>query len=309
MSQNFRIGIIGGTGLGDALIENFNPRNTTTVRPDASGNPFGPPASPIILGEFDNTPVALLQRHGEHHLRNPAAVPYRANIFALKQLGCTHIIASGAVGSLREDIHPGSIVLCNQLIDKTDGRPRTFYENAAVHVEFADPFCPIMRQWLLDAGQTLPDQTIHSEGTYVCMEGPSFSTRAEAEMHRQWGGDIIGMTACPEARLAREAEMAYALIALPTDYDCFKGRPLSASGDSGESGGSLIAEIIANLQKATAASIALIKAALNNTAMLQSTPSPAHEALTLAIWSDKSKIEPTEIKRLHPLWGRHFPEN
>src|SRR5262249_7449393 len=156
---------------------------------------------------------------------NPAAVPARANIFALKMLGCTHLVASGATGSLRERIRPGDLVICDQAIDKTDGRPRTFYEHAAVHVEFAEPFCPVMRDWLLSEARTLANIGVQDGGCYVCIEGPAFPTRAESLMHRRWGGDVVGMTMLPEARLAREAEMAYALIALPTDDDCWRPRP------------------------------------------------------------------------------------
>ncbi|MEM9420776.1 MAG: MTAP family purine nucleoside phosphorylase, partial [Planctomycetota bacterium] len=173
------------------------------------------------------------------------------------------------------------------------------FEKAAVHVEFSSPFCPVMRRWLLDAAQRLDtDHNIHDGGTYVCMEGPVFSTKAESEWHRQLGGDLIGMTVMPEAKLAREAELAYALIGLPTDYDCWKPH----EGDQHE----LLQEIIGNLKKASAAGIALMKAALADLSMLRDQPSPAHTALGLGIWSDKSQIDPAEIKRLEVLWGRYF---
>ncbi|MEM1213574.1 MAG: MTAP family purine nucleoside phosphorylase, partial [Planctomycetota bacterium] len=245
------------------------------------------------------TRVLLLQRHGPGHTLNPSAVPYRANLFALKALGATHVLASGATGSLREHLHPGQLVLVDQFIDKTSKRANTFYEHAAVHAEFAEPCCPVMRRWLLAAAGRMPDLTVHTAGTYVCMEGPSFSTKAESEMHRQWGGDLIGMTAMPEARLAREAELAYALIAMPTDYDCWK--PHAPGSDPM----GLLQEIIGNLQTASANNLALIKEALSDTTMLQE-PSPAHDALALGIWSDKSQLDPAEIARLAPLWGRHF---
>jgi 5'-methylthioadenosine phosphorylase len=297
MSQPIRLGIIGGTGLGDRLIEEIGATGLAAMTPET---PFGAPSGPIMTGELGGVPVALLARHGAGHLLNPATVPYRANVFALKALGCTHVLASGATGSLRESIHPGDLVVCDQLIDRTDGRPRTFFENAAVHVEFAEPFCPVMRRWLLDAATGLPGTTVHERGTYVCMEGPSFSTRAESEMHRQWGGDLIGMTALPEARLAREAEMAYVLIGLPTDYDCW--RPHEASVDDR----SLLEVIIANLNKATAASIELITRALADVSSLASSPSPAHDALALGIWSDKARVDRAEVERLDVLWGGSF---
>lgn len=289
------LGIIGGSGLGERLADAFG----STLRPVELDTPFGRPSGPILTGHLLGTSVAILARHGEGHLLNPGAVPYRANIFALKLLGVTHLIASGATGSLRENIHPGEIVLVDQFIDKTQGRPRTFYENAAVHVEFAEPVCPVMRRWLAQAAE-LEDLHCHDGGTYICMEGPAFSTRAESEMHRAWGGDLIGMTALPEAKLAREAEMAYALIGLPTDYDCWRPVP------EGTDRASLLGEIIGNLQRASEASVQLIRAALRDTTMLRTTPSPAREALALAIWSDKSRIDPAQVERLGPLWGRHF---
>jgi 5'-methylthioadenosine phosphorylase len=297
-SRELRIGIIGGSGLGDAL----GTEDGRQVTPDT---PFGPPSSPITLTAWQGVEIALLQRHGIGHTIPPTSVPYRANIYALKDLGCTHVIASGATGSLREDIAPGDLVIADQVIDKTTQRVSTFYEKAAVHVEFAQPFCPVMRKWLLAAAEKLEDADgfegrIHRAGTYVCMEGPAFSTRAESEMHRQWGGDLIGMTVMPEAKLAREAELAYALIALPTDYDCW--RPHDPNVPQME----LLKEIIGNLKKASAAGIALMKQALRDVAILRDQPSPAHEALTLGIWSDKSKLDPREIDRLRVLWGRHF---
>jgi 5'-methylthioadenosine phosphorylase len=298
-----RIGIIGGTGLGDVLLKDMNPQETTSHEVET---PFGAPSAPIVTGRYAGAPIAILKRHGEGHLISPAGVPSRANIYALKALGCTHIVASGATGSLREDIAPGDLVICDQLIDRTEGRERTFYERAAVHVEFADPFCPVMRQWLLAAAEKIDGTRVHRAGTYLCMEGPGFSTRAESLMHRQWGADVVGMTTLPEARLAREAEIAYALIALPTDYDCWRPAPGPRKGSDEIAGESLLEEIIANLTRATQASIALISAALNDISILREHRSPAHDALKLAIWTDKSAIDPAEIERLRVLWGRHF---
>ncbi len=300
-SDKIRIGIIGGTGLAEAL--GHDDVGLQNVESHEIDTPFGRPSAPITTGELSGAPVALLARHGVGHVLNPAAVPARANIFALKTLECTHIIASGATGSLREEIAPGDLVICDQLIDKTNGRPKTFYEHAAVHVEFAEPFCPVMRRWLLAVDSANPGVKMHDRGTYICMEGPSFSSRAESHMHRQWGGDLIGMTALPEARLAREAEMAYALIALPTDYDCWRQRD---DGSDPSDPHSLLEEIMGNLRRATEASINLIQAALGDVSMLRDTPSPAHGALRLAIWSDKTQIDAGEIERLRPLWGRHF---
>ena len=292
-----RIGIIGGSGLGAALLDGIDA--SATESHDVA-TPFGSPSGPITTGEYGDVSVALLQRHGDGHRLNPSQVPYRANIFALKALGCTHVLASGACGSLREDVAPGDLMLVDQFLDRTDGRDRTFYDHAAVHVEFADPVCGVMHRWLKEAASALPETTVHDGGTYVCMEGPSFSTRAESHMHRAMGADIVGMTALPEARLAREAEMAYALVGLPTDYDCWRPRPDDVDAMS------LLQEIIGNLQKATAASIALIRAALDDVSALRREPSLAHDALALGIWTDKSMVDRAEVERLAPLWGRHF---
>jgi 5'-methylthioadenosine phosphorylase len=193
-----RIGIIGGTGLGEALgalavKETFFPET-----------PFGRPSGPIALTEVEGVEVALLARHGAGHVHPPSGVPYRANLFALKLLGVEQVLASGAVGSLREEIAPGDLVVPDQVIDKTFRRAGTFFEDFAAHVELAHPFCGRLRGLLLDAAA--PDERpVHDGGTYVCMEGPQFSTRAESLWHRQLGGDLIGMTVMPEARLAPEA--------------------------------------------------------------------------------------------------------
>lgn len=295
--NHVHIGLIGGSGLGDAL----GSEQGESVVIDT---PFGPTSSPIVKTKWHGINVSILQRHGPGHVIPPSQIPVRANIYALKSIGVTHIVASGATGSLREHIKPGDVVIADQIIDKTFKRANTFYEKAAVHVEFAEPFCPVMRAWLLAAASRLrtnnPAMTFHDKGTYVCMEGPAFSTKAESHMHRSWGGDLIGMTAMPEAKLAREAELAYALIALPTDYDCWRPHdPHTAPMD-------LLSEIIGNLKKATNAGIELIKAALADVAILQAQPSPAHEALKLAIWSDKKRIDPAEVARLGVLWKRYF---
>jgi 5'-methylthioadenosine phosphorylase len=293
MRMPLKIGIIGGTGLGEALtLEGGEPIEVDT--------PFGPPSAPIVQTQWEGVDIAILHRHGAGHVFNPSTVPYRANLFALKSLGVTHIVASGATGSLREDIHPGELVIVDQIIDKTHKRANTFFDYAAVHVEFAEPFCPVMRQWLLDASAAVDHTTVHDKGTYVCMEGPAFSTRAESHMHRAWGGDLIGMTAMPEARLAREAEIAYAMIAMPTDYDCWRPHDTHAQPQA------LLTEILGNLRKATEANLALIRQALCDVSTLRRTPSPAHQALKLGIWSNKSMIPRAEVERLAVLWGRYF---
>jgi 5'-methylthioadenosine phosphorylase len=296
--------------------------------------PFGRPSDAIVEAHWDGIDVLLLNRHGPGHLLYPSAVPFRANIFALKQLGCTHIIASGAVGSLRQEFAPRDLVVPDQVIDKTYRRAGTFFEKAAVHVEFAEPFCPVLRRLLLEegsaefpAGSAAPSPAhgstetparapiVHNRGCYVCMEGPAFSSRAESLMHRLWGGDLIGMTAMPEAKLAREAEIPYALVALVTDHDCWRNKPPGpASQESGAAAALppdpavLLEEIMANLRTATENATRLIRRTLRRIAadgaMLETCP--ARQALRLGIWSDKSRIDPEEVRRLGPLWGRYF---
>jgi 5'-methylthioadenosine phosphorylase len=197
------------------------------------------------------------------------------------------------------------LVIADQVIDKTHKRANTFYEHAAVHVEFAEPFCPVLRQILLEAGKE-SDVKVHDRGCYVTMEGPAFSTRAESLMHRLWGGDLIGMTAMPEAKLAKEAEIPYALIALVTDYDCWKPHPVKEGTVIDPE--SLLGEIIGNLSAASASAVSLMRRAVE---MIGKDPQrlnacPASSALKLAIWSDKSKIVPEEVARLAPLWSKYF---
>jgi 5'-methylthioadenosine phosphorylase len=302
--SELKIGLIGGSGLGEALGA-----GAEATHHDLE-TPFGRPSAPILETQWDGLPILFLSRHGPGHLLNPSHVPFRANIFALKQLGCTHIIASGAVGSLREECKPRDLVIVDQVIDKTSRRTGTFFEKAAVHVDFAEPFCPILRRILIEEGAGETAYRVHSRGCYVCMEGPAFSTRAESLMHRLWGGDLIGMTAMPEAKLAREAEIAYALVALVTDYDCWK-RPVTdaaTAGPAAADAGELMKEIIANLTAASDNAIALIRRAVGRLAAQKAElpASPAHDALRLGIWSDKSRIDPQEVQRLAPLWGRYF---
>ena len=288
-----KVGIIGGSGLGEALAE-------TDGQAVAVETPFGEPSDRIVLTEWEGTQIAILNRHGPGHVLNPSRVNYRANIYAMKALGCTHVIASGAVGSLREEIRPKDLAVPDQVIDKTFRRAGTFFdEHFAAHVEMALPFCPVLREHLLGCADTV-ETTVHDGGTYVCMEGPAFSTRAESEMHRAWGGDLIGMTCMPEAKLAREAEIAYAMLCLPSDYDCW--RPAPDDLDKHE----LLKEIIGHLTAATGNTIAMIKEAISRFGEIAETPSPAHSALELAIWSDRDAISPQAIKTLGPLVAKYL---
>jgi 5'-methylthioadenosine phosphorylase len=289
------IGVIGGTGLGEALgaLGGGEIREIDT--------PFGRPSGPITLGEVEGVRVALLSRHGDGHMLNPTAVPYRANIWALKSLGVTHILASGSVGSLREEVAPRNLVIPDQVIDRTYRRASTFFDDLAVHVEFAAPFCPTLRSVLVKAG-TGPGfpARIHQSGTYVCMEGPQFSTRAESELHRSSGASLIGMTVMPEAKLAREAEICYALVALPTDYDCWKPHP--ASLDQAK----LIEEILGNVKAATQNALELVRRAIPKVAEAAERTCACQSSLALAIWSDKARI-PAEVReKLRPIIGRYL---
>lgn len=299
--------------------------------------PFGMPSSAIIETQWAGVPVYFLSRHGQGHTINPSQINSRANIFALKKLGVTHILASGAVGSLRDEYKPRDLVIPDQVIDKTR-RPSTFFDAAAVHVEFSEPFCPVLRRIIMESVPTAagsggvqgsgktgdqpavtssssepqtpdpgPFPAVHDGGCYVCMEGPAFSTRAESLMHSLWGGDLIGMTAMPEAKLAREAEISYALVALVTDYDCWKHAPAKDQTTKPDPF-ALLNEIIGHLNAATANAINLIKKTVSRIAADPSrlADCPAKEALKLAIWSEKSQIPKDEVERLAPLWVKYF---
>lgn len=288
------IGVIGGTGLGETL---FGVADGRLVEVDT---PFGRPSAAVRVVNWHGLEVALLARHGDGHTFNPTQVPYRANIYALKALGCTHILASGAVGSLREHIKPRELVIVDQVIDKTFRRPTTFFdEGLAVHVELAEPFCLHLRELLLSVAHRV-DTTVHAKGTYVCMEGPAFSSVAESHVHRAWGGDVIGMTAMPEARLAREAEMSYALLAIVTDFDCW--RPGAPGADRAQ----LLQEIIANLKDATLNAMALMRAAIEEFARQPLSPGPIQTGLDLAVWTNREKLTPEVTQRYGVLLKRYM---
>ncbi|MDL0127022.1 S-methyl-5'-thioadenosine phosphorylase [Halobacterium salinarum] len=212
------IGFIGGSGIYDALPLN-------DVREKAVSTPYGDPSAPVTIGEFGDTgtEVAFLPRHGSDHQRSPTNLPYRANIYAFKQLGVERILASNAVGSLRDELSPQTLVIPDQIFDRTNHRDATFFgDGVVVHQPFADPYCPHMVEHLHDAATDATDADTQQGGTYVCIEGPQYSTRAESEFYKAQGWDLVGMTAIPEAKLAREAEMCYATVAGVTDYDVWK---------------------------------------------------------------------------------------
>jgi 5'-methylthioadenosine phosphorylase len=215
------IAVIGGTGFYDpGLLKNSRDVKVRT--------PFGLPSDAITVGDLEGKLVAFLPRHGKKHTIRPSNVNSQANIFALKKLGVQRIIAPSTVGSLREDFKPGDVVFVDQFIDRTTRREESFYAGKQVcHVSVAEPMCPEVRQVLINSAEGL-GVFAHNSGTYVCIEGPRFSTKAESRMHRAWGADVVGMTLVPECVLAREAEMCYACIATVTDYDVWKDRPVSA---------------------------------------------------------------------------------
>ncbi len=209
------IGVIGGSGL-------YQMEGLTDVQEHRISTPFGEPSDLLVSGRLGDARLVFLPRHGRGHRLLPGEVNYRANIYALKSLGVTQVISVSAVGSMKEEIVPGHIVIPHQFYDHTRGlRPSTFFGNGIVgHVQFADPVCLRLAGLLAGAARTV-GATVHEGGTYLCMEGPQFSTRAESSIYRSWGVDVIGMTNATEAKLAREAELCYATIALATDYDCW----------------------------------------------------------------------------------------
>jgi 5'-methylthioadenosine phosphorylase len=210
-----KVGVIGGTGL-------YQLEGMTKVKELKLKTPFGEPSDAIILGEIDGVKAAFLPRHGKGHFISPTEIPAKANIYALKSLGVEQILSVATVGSLQENIRPLDIVITDQIIDRTSLRQNTFFGRGIVgHIPFADPFCPVLGNILYDSARKLEIQA-HNGGTCIIMEGPQFSTRAESELYRSWGADVIYMTGLPEAKLAREAEICYAVIAVATDYDCWK---------------------------------------------------------------------------------------
>ena len=287
MTARATIGVIGGSGL-------YEMDGMTDVESVEVDTPFGKPSDAVVLGDLDGVKVAFLPRHGRGHRFNPSHIPARANIFALKSLGVERIISVSAVGSLKEEFAPLDLVVPNQLIDRTRLRESTFFDtDVVVHVAMADPFCAATSQAVHHAAQVL-DITVHPGGTMVVMEGPAFSTRAESFMYRSWGADIIGMTALPEAKLAREAEMCYATMAWITDYDCWHQGSESVT----------VEMVIANLQKNVATSKALLRQVIP--ALGGERDCPCASALRDAIITQKSEI-PEDLKRkLAPVTGKYL---
>jgi len=219
-SHQAKIAVIGGTGV-------YDPDILEDIREVKVHTPYGAPSDLITLGAYKGRSIAFIPRHGRGHTIPPHRINSRANIWALKQLGVTRIVASSAVGSLREDYEPGDFVITDQFIDRTKGRPDSFYEGGQLcHISSADPICPQLHDFFAEYAEKI-DVPVHPTGTYVCIQGPRFSTRAESRLFRQWGCDIIGMTLYPEVTLAREMEVCYVSLAMVTDYDVWAEKPVS----------------------------------------------------------------------------------
>ncbi|MBD2074498.1 S-methyl-5'-thioadenosine phosphorylase [Phormidium sp. FACHB-592] len=285
------IGIIGGSGLYkmDALKD---------VEEVAIDTPFGKPSDAIILGTIDGTRVAFLARHGRNHHLTPSELPFRANIYAMKSLGVQYLISASAVGSLKEEAKPLDMVVPDQFIDRTKNRVSTFFGDGIVaHIGFGDPVCHNLATVLADAvaSLNLTDSTLHRGGTYVCMEGPAFSTKAESHLYRSWGATIIGMTNLPEAKLAREAEIAYATLALVTDYDCWHPDHDSVTVDL----------VIANLQRNAVNAQKVIQETVRRLTEHPPT-SDAHSALKYAILTPLDKISATTKEKLNLLLQKYL---
>jgi len=279
MSNGHVVGVIGGSGL-------YDMDGLEDVREVALATPFGAPSDAYITGTLDGVSMVFLPRHGRGHRINPSEINSRANMWGMKKLGVGRILSVSAVGSMREDIVPGQFVLIDQFIDRTRHRPDTFFEDGCVaHVMFADPICEELRQVLLTAASGIGVH-VHDGGTYVNMEGPQFSTRAESKLYRTWGVDVIGMTNLQEARLAREAEISYATIAMATDYDCWHDDHEAVTVET----------VIATMQKNVEGAKRLIRAAAPHAAALQHTS--CDDALRNAIMTAPDSISPEARIRL-----------
>jgi 5'-methylthioadenosine phosphorylase len=282
-----RVGLIGGSGVYDLnAIVDLEERVLET--------PFGPPSDAYFTGTLGGVPVAFLSRHGRGHRLLPTEINYRANVCGFKMLGCDALLSASACGSLREEHAPRHAVIPDQFIDRTRHRADTFFgAGLAAHAGFADPVCPALSD-ALERGAQLSGLTVHRGGTYVCMEGPQFSTRAESNLYRAWGADIIGMTNLTEARLAREAELCYASLAFVTDYDCWR----EATEDvSVEVILAILAENSAGARRALAEAVARIDA---------NRQCGCRDAMRYGIITDPRAVTAAARERLRPIVGRYL---
>ena len=282
-----KVGIIGGSGL-------YKMEGMMGIERVKVNTPFGEPSDVIILGNLEGVRVAFLPRHGQGHRISPSELPAKANIYALKSLGVERIISVSAVGSLKEQIAPLDIVIPDQLIDATKGRASTFFTDGIVgHVSFAEPFCPVLSQLSFEAS-TKAGAKVHKGGTYLVIEGPQFSTRAESRLYCSWGVDVVGMTALPEAKLAREAEICYATLAVATDYDCWHPGYESVTAEM----------ILTNLRKGIDTVKRILKLLLPS---IPERPGCAcADALKYAIVTDTKYIQEKKGKELDLLIGKYL---
>ncbi|WP_411869175.1 S-methyl-5'-thioadenosine phosphorylase [Vulcanococcus limneticus] len=287
-----RLGVLGGSGL-------YAMEGLEDIQEIAVDTPFGQPSDSLRLGRLGGIEVVFLARHGRHHSFTPSEVPYRANIWALRSLGVRWILSPSAVGSLQPEVRPLDMVVPDQFIDRTHQRPLTFFgEGAVAHVALADPFCPTLSRLLADVADSLMPEGrhLHRGGTYLCMEGPAFSTRAESNVYRSWGCAVIGMTNHTEARLAREAEIAYATLAMATDYDCWHTDHDSVS----------VEMVIGNLRSNAELAQQIVRTTAERIAA-QRPASSAHSALRDALMTPKDQVPMDTRRKLDlftaPYWG------
>jgi 5'-methylthioadenosine phosphorylase len=281
-----KIGVIGGSGL-------YEIAGMTDVQEVDIATPFGKPSDAITIGKLEGVGIAFLPRHGKGHRIMPTELPSRANIYALKSLGVEHIIAINSAGSFKKEIKPGHLLVPDQLIDRTRNRVNTFFGDGFVaHVSFAEPFCPNLSRVLYESAQAI-GADVHPQGTMVVMEGPAFSTRAESQLYKSWGADIIGMTALPEAKLAREAEICYGVIGCVTDYDSWwePGKPVT------------VEDILATMRKNIDMSKKIIKLAVSRISRKRNCPCP--RALETAIITAPNAIPAATRKKLDLIIGKY----
>ena len=287
MTDAVKVAVIGGTGL-------YNVEGLTDIREIDADTPYGKPSDIIVTGTLDGVQVAFLPRHGRGHRIAPTEIPVRANIWALKSLGVEHIIAINSVGSFKKSVAPGHLLIPDQLIDRTSQRANTFFGDGVVaHIGFAEPFCADLRTLLYNCAKEA-GATVHDGGTYIVMEGPAFSTRAESRLHRSWGADVIGMTALPEAKLAREAEMCYGIIACSTDYDAWHEEETPVTVDM----------IISTLRSNMELSKKIVKLAVARLPDLRRCACSA--ALQNAIVTDPKMISPDRKKHLALIISKYI---
>jgi len=287
-----RLGVLGGSGL-------YAMEGLEDVREITLDTPYGSTSDSLRLGRIEDIEVVFLARHGRHHSFTPTEVPYRANLWALRSLGVRWILSVSAVGSLQEEVRPLDMLVPDQFIDRTHQRPLSFFgEGIVAHVTAADPYCGVLSRILADVGDSLMPEgrRLHRGGTYLCMEGPAFSTRAESQLYRSWGCEVIGMTNHTEARLAREAEMAYATLAMVTDYDCWHDDHASVT----------VEMVIDNLRANATLAQEIVRVAASRVAALRP-PSSAHHALRHALMTPPDAV-PAQTRRrtelfTSPYWG------